>query len=48
MTVYSTTPFGETDSTLVHVKLNEAFYKDFSNSLDLLWMFILFLLSNFR
>lgn len=31
-----------------HVKRNELSYKDFSNSLDYLWMFILFLLLNFH
>lgn len=41
-------PLSETDSVPAHAKLSEVLYKDFSNSLDHLWMFILFLLSNFR
>lgn len=41
-------PLSEPDSTPAHVKLNEVLEKDFSNSLDHLCMFILFLLSNFR
>lgn len=45
---FFTTPCRGTNSTLAHVKLKMAFYKDFSNSLDLLWVFILFLLSNFH